>query len=194
VSGSALNPELAGQYESRQAANGEAYEDLRDLNEHLARLLLEDSLPNLLRYEDRNSMAFSIEARVPYLDYRLAEYVFTAAPHLRIHEGWTKWLHRAAIVDMLPPEIVWRRDKVGFETPEQRWFHHGKGQLLDLLSTDAGSEYLDLNYVRREAPRLIERGETAQVWRWINLVRWLHLFGSAAARTSKPEPAPVTLS
>ena len=57
---------------------------------------------------------------MPYLDYGLVEYVFTAAPHLRIHEGWTKWLHRAAFVDMLPPEVVWRRDKVGFETPEQR--------------------------------------------------------------------------
>jgi asparagine synthase (glutamine-hydrolysing) len=194
VSGSALNTELAGLHESRQAASGEAYEDLRNLNEHLARLLLEDSLPNLLRYEDRNSMAFSIEARVPYLDYRLVEYVFTMAPHLRIHEGWTKWLHRAAFVNVLPPEIVWRRDKVGFETPEQRWFREGKAPLLDLLSDGAGSDYLDLNGVRREAPRLIERGETAQVWRWINLVRWLHLFGSAATHSSRPSPSVSTLS
>ncbi|HET9493681.1 MAG TPA: asparagine synthase (glutamine-hydrolyzing) [Chloroflexia bacterium] len=194
VSGSALNSDLAGLYEHAQSASGEAYEDLRDLNEHLARLLLEDSLPNLLRYEDRNSMAFSIEARVPYLDYRLVEYVFTMAPHLRIHQGWTKWLHRAAFVDMLPPEIVWRRDKVGFETPEQRWFREGKAQLLDLLSSGEGAEYLDLDHVRHEAPLLIERGEIARVWRWINLVRWLGLFRSTAASAARLEPAAVTLS
>jgi asparagine synthase (glutamine-hydrolysing) len=194
VSRSGLQSELAGLYESRQSASGEAYEDMRDLNEHLARLLLEDSLPNLLRYEDRNSMAFSIEARVPYLDYRLVEYVFKMAPHLRIHEGWTKWLHRAAFVDMLPPEVVWRRDKVGFETPEQLWFRAGKTQLLDLLSSGEGADYLNLDQARREAPRLIDAGETAQVWRWINLVSWLRLFRyAAAASTEQREPAAATL-
>jgi asparagine synthase (glutamine-hydrolysing) len=150
-------------------------------------------LPRLLKWDDRNSMAFSIEARVPYLDYRLVEYIFTMAPHLRIRDGWTKWLQRAAFADVLPAEIVWRRDKVGFETPEQRWFREGKAELLEMLSYSDGAAYLDLDYVRREAPGLIDRGETAEVWRWINLISWLRLFRSAATSARRPEPSAVTL-
>jgi asparagine synthase (glutamine-hydrolysing) len=192
LSGSGLQSELARHFERHNAA-AEPYENMRDLNEHLAALLLEDSLPNLLRYEDRNAMAFSIEARVPFLDYRLVEYVFTMAPHLRIHEGWTKWLHRAAFAGMLPPEVVWRRDKVGFETPEQQWFREGKSALLDLLSSDEAAPYLDMARVRREAPGLIDRGETAQVWRWINLVQWLRVLRSAASPASHARPAATTV-
>src|SRR5262249_54850474 len=120
VAASGLQPDLGKSFQSSVAAAGEAYEGLDNLNSHLARLIVEDSLPNLLRYEDRNSMAFSIESRVPFLDYRLVEYVFTRAPHLRIHDGWTKWIQRKAIDTKLPSNIVWRRDKVGFETPEQK--------------------------------------------------------------------------
>jgi asparagine synthase (glutamine-hydrolysing) len=177
VAASGLKPELGERLKVDVAASGEAYEGLRDLNSHLARLILEDSLPNLLRYEDRNSMAFSIESRVPFLDYRLVEYVFTRASDLRIHDGWTKWIQRVAIEDKLPEEIVWRRDKVGFETPEQQWFRAGQDHLLDLLNTDAASDYLDMAYVRREAPGMIASGNTAQVWRWVNLTLWLSRFG-----------------
>jgi asparagine synthase (glutamine-hydrolysing) len=122
-------------------------------------------------------MAFSIESRVPFLDYRLAEYVFTHAPHLRIRDGWTKWIQRKAIDGKLPGDIVWRRDKVGFETPERHWFRAGKEHLLDLLADDRASDYLDMVYVRREAPGLIYAGNTGIVWRWVNLVLWLKKFG-----------------
>jgi asparagine synthase (glutamine-hydrolysing) len=167
--------------------DGDGYEGLRDLDTHLSRLLLEDSLPTLLRYEDRNSMAFSIEARVPFLDYRLIEYVFTQASHLRIKYGWTKWIQRQAVSTLLPHEIVWRRDKVGFETPERQWLENGHARLLDLLSSRVG-DYLDLAYVRRELPGLLSQpGGTAKVWRWVNLALWLDVFGNE--RSPKPLPA-----
>ncbi len=174
VAQSGLKPELGDTLARSVASSGEAYADLRDLNSHLARLLSEDSLPNLLRYEDRNSMAFSIESRVPFLDYRLVEYVFTKAAHLRIHRGWTKWIQRVSVEGKLPDSIVWRRDKVGFETPEQQWFRAGESHLLDLINADsATSDYLDMDYVRREVPNLIASGNTAKVWRWVNLALWL---------------------
>jgi asparagine synthase (glutamine-hydrolysing) len=94
---------------------------------------------------------------------------------------------------MLPPEVVWRRDKVGFETPEQQWFREGKSALLDLLSSDEAAPYLDMARVRREAPGLIDRGETAQVWRWINLVQWLRVLRSAASPASHARPAATTV-
>jgi asparagine synthase (glutamine-hydrolysing) len=150
----------------------------RNLHDHLARLVLEDSLPTLLRYEDRNSMAFSIEARVPFLDYRLVEFAFHQGAAWRLHGGWTKWLQRQAVADLLPASVVWRRDKVGFETPELRWLRAGRARILDLFATDDGAgEYLDLAQVRAQAPQLLDQGATAQVWRWANLVLWLRAFG-----------------
>jgi asparagine synthase (glutamine-hydrolysing) len=93
----------------------------RDLNESLARQTLCTSLPVLLRYEDRNSMARSIEARVPFLDYRLVELLAGVPAHLKLRGGITKVLLRDALADILPPSVRDRRDKMGFVTPEQLW-------------------------------------------------------------------------
>ena len=151
----------------------------RDLHRHLARLVLEDSLPTLLRYEDCNSMAFSIEARVPFLDYRLVEFAFQQGAPWRLHAGWTKWLQRRAVAGVLPDFIVWRRDKVGFETPEVTWLRASQDRLLALFAEDTGAgAYVDLAQVRAAVPRLLAEGATAQVWRWANLVLWLRVFGS----------------
>ncbi len=179
-----LKPDLRKILLEHHAAQRESYSDQRDLNRHLARLIVEDSLPNLLRYEDRNSMAFSIEARLPFLDYRLVEFVFTRAASLRIRDGWTKWIQRKAVAGLLPDEVVWRRDKVGFETPERQWLYEGRHRLLDALSC-AGpgiGEYLDLPVIRAQLPRLLEQGETGRVWRWVNLALWLDCFGRQKAR------------
>ena len=163
----------------------EPYIDQRNLSRHLAKLLVEDSLPNLLRYEDRNSMAFSIEARVPFLDYRLVEYAFTGAAPLRIHRGWTKWVQRVAMQGLLPKEIAWRRDKVGFETPQVQWLRDGQQHIMAILhADDTGSDYLDLPYIRRQVPTLLDQpGGSATVWRWVNLVMWLRCFADERQRT-----------
>lgn len=176
--GSGLRPDMLADLRSSEAYDA-PYVDQRSLSEHLARLIVEDSLPNLLRYEDRNSMAFSIEARVPFLDYRLVEYAFTRAAPLRIHRGWAKWVQRMAMRDFLPQDIVWRRDKVGFETPEALWLRSSRRQILDILNADdTGNEYIDLAVVRRRVPELLDAPEGySQVWRWVNLVVWLRCFG-----------------
>jgi asparagine synthase (glutamine-hydrolysing) len=88
-------------------------------NELLFNYITTYTLPRLLNGEDRNSMAHSIESRVPFTDHRLVDYVFAIPATYKIHQGWTKWLLRLAVNDLLPPEIVWRKDKVGFATP--RW-------------------------------------------------------------------------
>jgi asparagine synthase (glutamine-hydrolysing) len=87
------------------------------VNELLFHYMTTYSLPHLLRGEDRNSMAHSIEARVPFTDYRLVDYVFSLPGIYKIRNGWTKWLLRLAVEDLLPPTIVWRTDKLGFATP-----------------------------------------------------------------------------
>jgi asparagine synthase (glutamine-hydrolysing) len=88
-----------------------------DANALLCEYMMTYSLPHLLKYEDRNSMAHSIEARVPFTDHRLVDYVFSIPPVYKIHHGWTKWILRLALRDLLPPEIIWRKDKLGFATP-----------------------------------------------------------------------------
>lgn len=81
-------------------------------------------LEELLRLADRNSMAHSTEVRLPYLDHQLVEFLFTLPSHFKIHEGRTKWLLRKSAEPLLPPEITWRRDKVGFEPPQKAWMQH----------------------------------------------------------------------
>jgi asparagine synthase (glutamine-hydrolysing) len=78
-------------------------------------------LEHLLRMEDRNSMAFGIEARVPYLDYRLIEYVLGVPEKMKIMQGENKVLQKQAAGDFSIPEIVNRTDKVGFGTPGEEW-------------------------------------------------------------------------
>jgi asparagine synthase (glutamine-hydrolysing) len=90
------------------------------LNEKLA-FDTQNGLAVLLRYADRNSMAYGVESRAPYLDYRLAEFLAALPADYKIHNGWTKYIARSAFAGKLPDEITWRRDKMGFPTPEKNW-------------------------------------------------------------------------
>jgi asparagine synthase (glutamine-hydrolysing) len=83
-----------------------------------------NGLEELLRYADRNSMAHAVEVRLPFLNHQLVEFLFTLPAHLKIKEGWTKWLLRKAMEDILPKEIVWRKDKIGFEPPQKQWMQN----------------------------------------------------------------------
>ena len=78
-------------------------------------------LPRLLKWADRNSMAFAIEGRYPFLDYRLVEFAMKLPVELNFHAGWNKYLLRTSLGDLLPEEIQWRRSKVGFVTPQSTW-------------------------------------------------------------------------
>jgi asparagine synthase (glutamine-hydrolysing) len=80
------------------------------------------NLRNLLLYADKTAMAWSVESRMPFMDFRLVEFVCSVPPAYKIHAGWTKWLGRAAMAGTLPDEVVWRRDKMGWPVPEQEWF------------------------------------------------------------------------
>ncbi len=83
--------------------------------------LVQQSIPALLHYEDRNSMAFSIEARVPFLDYRIVEFALGLDASWKIKDTWTKWVLRQSVSDIMPPSVAWRRSKLGYPTPFARW-------------------------------------------------------------------------
>ena len=95
--------------------------DLGHLNSHLYFSTFEVGLPTLLRYADRNSMAHSREVRLPFLSHELVEFVFSLPSEFKIKDGWTKFLMRTAFEDLLPEEIAWRKDKIGFEPPQKSW-------------------------------------------------------------------------
>ncbi|GGB09712.1 asparagine synthase (glutamine-hydrolyzing) [Puia dinghuensis] len=80
-----------------------------------------NGMEELLRYADRNSMAHGVEVRLPFLDHTLVEFVFSLPAHFKIRRGWTKWLLRRSMEDILPGEIAWRKDKTGFEPPQKTW-------------------------------------------------------------------------
>jgi asparagine synthase (glutamine-hydrolysing) len=82
------------------------------------------SVPALVHYEDRCSMAFAREIRLPFLDYRLVSMLLPADSDLKLRDGWTKWIFRKALEDYLPPSIIWRKDKQGFINPQSEWLKH----------------------------------------------------------------------
>jgi asparagine synthase (glutamine-hydrolysing) len=79
------------------------------------------SLPILLRYEDRNTMAFGIESRVPFIDHTFAEWAATLPADMRLSGGWTKRIIRDALASVLPDRVRTRKSKLGFSTPESEW-------------------------------------------------------------------------
>jgi len=114
------------------------------------------SVPALLHYEDRMSMASSREIRVPFLDHRMIEKLIPSSMETKIKSGWTKHVFRKAMEPLLPKRITWRRDKMGFDNPESEWLKHKlRPTVLEYFGED--SLMFKLNIVnRRELLRKYE--------------------------------------
>lgn len=137
--------------------------------------IFQTSLNNLLYYEDRNSMRFSIESRVPFLNHQLPEFIFNNARGYIIKEGWTKYILRKSIESYLPNEVTYRKDKKGFVTPgEKIWL---TGPLKELLLQDDWlfppqtvhenkANTLKMNYLKGDG------SESTMVWRLAVLSFW----------------------
>jgi asparagine synthase (glutamine-hydrolysing) len=113
-----INPEFLDQYQNNDTIYKPVVTELNDL---LYYNTFENGLEELLRYADRNSMAHGREVRLPFLSHELVEYLFSLPAVYKIQDGWTKWLLRTTMKDVLPASIVWRKDKVGFEPPQRVW-------------------------------------------------------------------------
>lgn len=83
---------------------------------------LTGNLETLFHYADRGSMAHSIESRMPFMDYRLVEFLFSVPATYKLNNGWTKYIARKAFDKKLPDNITWRKDKMGWPIPEKFWF------------------------------------------------------------------------
>jgi len=152
-----------------------------DLNDYLYHNFRSMTLPGLLHYEDRNSMAFSLEARLPFLDYRLVEYIFSLPSEQKIKGGVTKVILRNAMQSILPEEVRNRRDKMGFVTPEDIWVRTIlKNHIQEIISSKSFAErgYFNINKVKRifEEHCKGERNASSSIWRWVNLELWFRNF------------------
>ncbi|MHB8073340.1 asparagine synthase (glutamine-hydrolyzing) [Desulfosporosinus fructosivorans] len=144
--------------------------------------LVKQSIPALLRYEDRNSMAFSIEARVPLLDYRIVEFALGLNSSYKIKGSWTKWILRKSCARVAPPEVAWRRSKMGYPTPFARWIRTGsdKEHITEILFSKS---FLDRRLVSEETVRFYYdqhmSGKVDRSWllyRYVTLELWYRMF------------------
>ncbi|HEX6182208.1 MAG TPA: asparagine synthase C-terminal domain-containing protein, partial [Chitinophagaceae bacterium] len=98
------------------------------LNDILYFNTCQSGLQELLRYADVNSMAHGCEVRLPFLSHKLVEYCFSLSALFKIRDGYTKWVLRKSMSRVLPQQIVWRTDKVGFEPPQKMWMENKRVQ------------------------------------------------------------------
>lgn len=175
-----LLPDLVDAYFAPEDWENRRFPDL--LRERMYREL-SDGLPSLLHYEDRNSMAFSVEARVPFLDHRLAEFCFALPSEQMIRHGLTKYVLRRAVADVLPAKVAGRTDKMGFVTPEIIWFQQ---TLADFTAETVASApaaaraFFNLAEVNRmiAAAKQPNASKTTvnTLWRVLNFCLWWEVF------------------
>jgi asparagine synthase (glutamine-hydrolysing) len=169
-------------------SHGASIESLRTsqardvLLDSLVRSLRGPGLPQLLRYEDRNSMAWSVESRVPFLTTQMAEFLLSLPEQFLIGEdGTSKRVFRAAMRGIVPDMVLDRRDKIGFATAESDWILASAPWVDGVLHSEAAATVraLDLARVRDEWSR-VRTGRQAysqSVWRWINVIEWTRQHG-----------------
>jgi asparagine synthase (glutamine-hydrolysing) len=144
--------------------------------------IMTDTLPLLLRMEDRSSMAFSLEARVPLLDHRLVEYGISLPDHLKVHNGWSKFAIREAMRGVLPDAVRQRTSKLGFAAPDRRWLAHDlRPQVTTLIEDSLRCErYVDVAALRRwyQSPQATGASEEAYLglFRILALEMWMRAF------------------
>ncbi len=152
------------------------------LNNTLYWHLVKQSIPALLHYEDRNSMAFSIESRVPLLDYRIVEFAMGLQSEYKIRGSWTKWILRKSSERVAPKKVAWRRSKLGYPTPFARWIRegHDKDKITSILFSES---FLNRKLVSEDTIRFYYNqhmsGEVDRSWllyRYVTVELWYRMF------------------
>ncbi|MFN3998534.1 asparagine synthase (glutamine-hydrolyzing) [Algoriphagus sp.] len=150
----------------------------RSLKANLLDQIQISPLPSLLRYEDRNSMAFSVESRTPFMDYRILEFALGLPEEFIYKNGERKFILRKAFKDIVPSEILNRRDKMGFVSSEERWMkEEGKDWFFDQIVSDKlDTTKFNINEVASYTNRVMS-GDiefSFEPWRILNFNFWVN--------------------
>ncbi len=126
----------------------------------------------LLRYEDRNSMSYGVESRLPFLDYRLVEYCLNMKSELKFEKGITKKILRKSMSGIVPDAILNRNDKMGFVTPQYAWMNNNKDHYIKL----AEDSLVKMPFINKEMILPILYKNNDLLWRIINAGKWITQF------------------
>lgn len=150
----------------------------RRMTEALRSALTGNGLSSLLRHDDRNSMRWSIESRVPFLTTDLAAFLLSLPEdYLLSSQGETKRIFRAAMRGIVPDATLDRRDKIGFQTPELRWLQTLGPRVFEWLDGADNVAFLRSDTCRREVRAIVDgrKAFSSSAWRLINYCRWVQL-------------------
>ena len=177
-------PSIDKNFIKRNKVNSDINKSLynpKSLNESLLQHF-EYKLEHLLRWEDLNAMHFSIESRVPFLDYRLVEATLSTPSSQKIYKGETKHILREALKDILPEKITNRKDKKGFSNPREKWFktEQFKKFIIELINSESFKNrgYFNSDIAIEQYSKHL-KGEvdiSKEIWKWINLEIWFRKF------------------
>ncbi|MDQ3019953.1 MAG: asparagine synthase (glutamine-hydrolyzing) [Bacteroidota bacterium] len=158
------------------------YRTKDNLNQKLYEDFSQFILPSLLRFEDRNSMMFSIESRTPFLDYRIIKYLFETEAVYKIHNGWSKWILRNSMKKFIPDKIVWRRDKKGFPTPERKWMMRLKDDFVNTVqgNRDELNLFFNIELILNSYDEIISNPEIKShfLWKIYNFAKWKKMYSA----------------
>lgn len=177
-----INPAFTDEFQSQSLYHETMqlmpYGEREVLENTLYQMTFLSNLQALLRHEDRNSMAFSVEARVPFLDHRLVEFLFSLPSSFKIRDGYTKRVLREGMKGVIPEKIRWRVKKLGFATPERKWQQGGLKSLMESASRDERLRpYVTPEKALHHLEQLEQQGTTDFApWRWLNLQLWMKVY------------------
>lgn len=153
----------------------------KSLNENVKQHLLM-KLHHLLREEDKNSMYFGVESRVPFLDDELVEFALNITSKFKVNNGEVKYILKAAMQPYLPKMIFERNNKIGYETPMAKWLNSDSFQKeIDNMieSTDQPMEkYLNLRYLKRiwKNHKSNKGDYSSEIWKYFYLTKWYNIY------------------
>ncbi|MDQ4079503.1 MAG: asparagine synthase-related protein, partial [Gemmatimonadota bacterium] len=147
--------------------------------------IMMDTLPQLLRHEDRSSMAFSLEARVPLLDHEVVEYGLSLPDRMKVRNGWSKYAVRNAMEGLVPEPVRWRKTKLGFAAPDRHWLTKDlRPQVSDLMNDHLRCQrYIDTDALRQwyHSPGAAQANEESYLglFRVLSVEMWMRVFNIA---------------
>jgi len=151
-----------------------------NLNNLLAYQHTHYTLKHILRLADRNSMRFSVESRMPFADdIHLIESIFNISGSYKIRNGQTKYLLRNAFKQLIPKNIIERKDKIGFATPETEWFVALKPYFKEIIFEQKNDEFIDWKGVQDNFEAIYNNAittSTQRLWRLINFALWRKIY------------------
>jgi asparagine synthase (glutamine-hydrolysing) len=167
-----VSPELHREFSPAHVDSLQPFPDR--LRNELVRWQTATQLPEFLRYADRNSMAFSREVRLPFLDHRLVEYCFGLKPDLILNKAVTKVTLREAMRGIVPDEILDRKDKLAYAPPQREWMRGPLKPWVDemLHGAERRTDVFNSRTVLALRERSARTANIALVWRVASTEAW----------------------